>query len=257
MLLFENCKKLYENNVFRFSFGPMSIPYDYTGARDEFLASRKTAWLGVTLNISPVYDVIGEEAILLLNQTCVNRDFALTPVGGSKHVIICNEKGQMVADGVAMRLEEKRWRTYWLAPVLEYYLENSGLDVKGEWVMDEFFLQIDGPKSLEILEDAAQVDLHDIKFARNKKVEISGKSIVVHRLGMSGALAYEIHGKQEDAESVYNCIYDSLVKFDGRRQGFRNYTTINHTPGGYPNQGIHYNYPCYTSGEGLKEWVLK
>ena len=248
--------KLFENNFLRYCFGPMAIPYDNTGARDETLACRTTAALGIALNISPVYDVTGPDAIKFFNQTCTNRDFARTNVGGSKHVLICNDEGYMLADGVAMRIEENRWRTYWLAPVLEYYLETSGLDVKGTWVFDEFFIQIDGPKSLEIIEDAAQADAHDIKFARNKKMTIADKPVRVHRLGMSGALAYEIHGNQDDAEAVCDALCISLEKFGGRKQGFRNYINLNHTPGGYPNQGVHYLYPCYTSGEGLKNWVL-
>ena len=32
----------------------------------------------------------------------------------------------------------------------------------------EYFIQIAGEKSLEILEDAFQSDLHDIKFARHQ-----------------------------------------------------------------------------------------
>lgn len=256
-MIFSGNGKLFENNFFRYNFGPMSIPYDYTGIRDEFLASRKTAWLGIALNISPVYDVSGPDSIKFFNQTCTNRDFARTPVGGSKHVLICNNEGYMLADGVAMRVEKDRWRTYWLAPVLEYYLVTSGLDVQGTWVMDEFFLQVDGPKSLEIVEDAAQADAHDLKFGQNKKMTISGKDVTVHRLGMSGALAYEIHGNQADAEIITDTVCTSLEKYGGRRQGFRNYICVNHTAGGYPNQNVHFLYPSYCSGEGLREWVLK
>ena len=125
--------------------------------------------------------------------------------------------------------------------------------MKGEYV-DEFFFQIDGPKSLEIMEEACQCDLNDLKFARNKKARIAGKEVMVHRLGMSGALAYEVHGPAEDAEIVYCRLREIVEKFDGRMMGGANYL-LNHTVAGYPNQYIHFYYPFLSSGEGLAEFA--
>lgn len=233
------------------------LPYEFTGPKDEFLASRRTAWLGVNLNNTPVYDVSGPDAAKALNWIFVNKDFSLMKPGDSKHGLICNEQGKLIADGVVMCREEGVYRTYWLAPVLEYFINTSGLDVHGEYNPDEYFFQIDGPKSLEILEEATQTDLHDIKFGKNKKVKICGTDMIVHRLGMSGALAYEVHGAAEDAEVAYNRIRDILEKYDGRLQGTRNYSIINHTPAGYPNQLQHYSYPLFNSGEGLAQFAAQ
>ena len=228
---------------FQSLFGTL-LPSAFTGPRAEFLACRETAWLGVTLNSSPVFDIFGPDAVKFLNSVCVNRNFGVFPDGTSKHVLICNDEGKMLADGVMIKTEDDHFRTYWLAPVIHYYVMASGMDVQGEYVNDEYFFQIDGPKSLEILEKACQCDLHDIKFARNKKVKINGTDMLVHRLGMSGALAYEVHGKAKDAEVAYTRIREVLEEFGGKLQGFMNYPIINHTVGGYPNRfnifGIRY-----------------
>lgn len=232
------------------------LPYEYTGPESEYLACRESAWLGINLNNTPVYDVTGPDAAKLFNRVCVNRDFSIMKVGQSKHALICNEKGQMLADGVVMKREEG-YRTYWLAPVLQYYAETSGLDVKGEYCPDEYFFQIDGPKSLEILEKVCQCDLHDLKFAQNKKVTICGTDMVVHRLGMSGALAYEVHGAAKDAEVAYTKIREVLEEFGGKAQGVRSYGILNHTPAGYPNQLQHYAYAVLTSDPGLAEFEKK
>lgn len=232
------------------------LPWEFSGPKSEFLAARETAWLGVNLNTTPVYDVYGPDAAKLFNRVCVNRDFSLMTPGTSKHALICNEKGQMLADGVVMKREDG-FRTYWMAPVLQYYVLTSGLDVRGEYCPDEYFFQIDGPKSLEILEKACQCDLHDIKFAHNKKVTICGTEMVVHRLGMSGALGYEVHGMAKDAEVAYTKIREVLEEFGGKPQGVRNYGHINHTPAGYPNQLQHYAYPLLSSDPGLAEFAQK
>jgi glycine cleavage system aminomethyltransferase T len=226
-------------------------PFEYRSSREETLAARETAWLGVALNISPIFDIKGPDAVKFLNATCVNRDFGHFPDGTSKHVLICNDRGQMLADGVIIKVAEDHFRSYWLAPVIHYFLLTSGLDVEGEYISDEYFFQIDGPKSLEIMERATGTDLHDLRFARNKKITMLGADAVVHRLGMSGALAYEIHGGGEHADAVYARIREVLDEFGGVPQGTRNYVTMNHTVAGYPNQYLHFLYPWYTSGEGL------
>ncbi len=230
------------------------MPVAYTGPEDELLACRKTAWLGCFLNLSPVYDIWGPDAVKLLNKVCVNRDFAKLNIGGSRHAILCNDKGQMLADGVLMRKSEDRYRSYWLAPVLSYYVDTMGMDVQGEWIFNEFFFQIDGPKSLEIMEKAAHCDLHDLKFAQNKEIEVSGVKANIHRLGMSGCLGYEMHGDMKDAETFYGAVVKAGEEFGIRRLGFVQYCR-NHTQAGYPNQWIHFWYPRKDSGEGLAEYV--
>lgn len=230
------------------------MPLSFTSPEDELLACRKTAWLGCFLNLSPVYDVWGPDTVKLLNYITVNRDYARLKVGKSRHAILCNDKGQMLADGVLMRKDENVYRTYWLAPVISYYVDTLGLDVHGAWVHDEFFFQIDGPKSLEIMEKACQEDLHDLKFAQNKNIVIAGIPTTIHRLGMSGCLAYEMHGAFKDAETVYGAIYDAGVGYGIRKLAFPNYCR-NHTQAGYPNQWIHFWYPTLSSGESMKKYV--
>ena len=39
----------------------------------------------------------------------------------------------------------------------------------------EYFIQVDGEKSLEILENAFNQDLHDIRFATHRQIDVDGK----------------------------------------------------------------------------------
>ncbi|MCD7956092.1 MAG: hypothetical protein LUG93_10180 [Lachnospiraceae bacterium] len=100
-------------------------PYQFTTTKNELLGAREGAWLGVALSWSPVYDVTGPDAVKLFNKVCVNRDFSTLKVGKSRHAILCCETGQMLADGVLFRVEENRYRSYWLAPVLAYYVDKQ------------------------------------------------------------------------------------------------------------------------------------
>ena len=230
------------------------LPGEFRGPREEYLACRESAWLGVCLNTTPVFDVAGPDAAQFFEQTCVNHGFANMEVGSSKHALICNDKGQMIADGVVIR-RENDYRTYWLAPVLAFFAGASGLDIETAFDFDDYFFQVDGPKSLQILEEACECDLHDLKFAQNKVVTCCGTEMIVHRLGMSGALAYEVHGHADDSVVVYKKLRELVLKYGGECQGASDYGVINHTPAGYPNQLQHFSYPLLDSGEALAEFA--
>lgn len=59
-----------------------------------------------------------------------------------------------------------------------------------------FIFQFSGPLSLTILEKATKTDLHDLKFLEFRPVRIPeiDTELEICRIGMSGTLAYEIHG---------------------------------------------------------------
>lgn len=68
------------------------------------------------------YTITGPDAVKLLNYVTVNRDYAKLKVGGSRYAILCNEKGQILADGDIVRKEENMYWSFGLAPVLAYYM---------------------------------------------------------------------------------------------------------------------------------------
>ena len=151
-----------EGATLLFPQGSFITAYAYTGVEDEIKAYQTSAWIGTALMTSPIYDVYGPDAVKLMGQVCTN-DFTTLGMNGIRHAVMCNEKGQILTDGVVIRIGEDRYRTYWLDPVISYYVNTSDLDVHGENMSGkEYFIQIDGEKSLEILENAFQANLHDI-----------------------------------------------------------------------------------------------
>ena len=215
--------------------------YQYTNPRHELLGSRESAWVGMYLDSKlPRIDIVGPDATKVLNTFFVNRDYAKLKKGASRHALQCDENGFIVQSGIIMREGEEHYRSYNIFPFLP---EDSGFDVKWEFVPD-FFIQVDGPKSLEILENTFKADLHDLRFAHNKYVKFNGYDIFVHRIGMSGALAYELHGDPAAGEDLYNRICEVGKEYDIRRLGIRQYCS-SHTPGGYPNPAIHMAVPAF------------
>lgn len=242
----------------RWYLGPYEFAFEYTGYQDEILASKTGANLCVTLFSSPIYDVKGADVIKFMNSICVNDFSTLKETGRIRHGIICNDKGLILTDGVVMKVSEDTLRTYWLQPVISYYLEEAqkkGLDIQGfDMSFKEYFLQVDGVKSLEILEKASESDLHDIEFARQRMVKIAGKDVRILRLGMSGTLAYELHGPMEEAEEVYAKIWEAGQEFGIKKMGFLSYC-MQHTEAGFPNINLHYPMPWFESDPGLAAYL--
>ena len=93
-----------------------------------------------------------------------------------------------------------------------------------------------------MLESATGDDLHDLKFIHHRMSSINGMEVRILRLGMAGSLAYELHGRTEDAIPVYQAILKAGESFGIRRLGHRAYM-MNHTENGFPQAYYHFPYP--------------
>src|SRR3546814_9799206 len=129
------------------------------------------------------------------------------------------------------------------------------MDVQGVDIsFREYFYQIDGVKSLEILELAAECDMHDVKFARTRMIKIAGKDVRLIRLVMSGTLGYEIHGPSEDGDAVYQKIWEVGQSLGLKKLGWEAYC-MNHTEGGFPNIYVHYQIGRASCRERVCQYV--
>lgn len=233
------------------------LPYEYGGVKHEIAGYQGSAWIGTTLMISPVYDIIGSDTVEFLNSICVN-DFTKLTKEGLRHAILCNEKGQILTDGVVIKIEEDHYRTYWLNPPIDYYVKNSDLDVRGvDMSGKEYFIQIAGERSLEILENVFEKDLHDIRFATHRKEMLGDKEAEIIRLGMSGNLAYEIHGPMEEFNEVYKKVWEIGLRFGARKLGMHAYNLFNHTEAGFPNIHIHYPLPWFETDDEMTKYMYE
>lgn len=246
---------IYDGAYLQLSNGIATIPFEYTGWRDEAQAAEKTAYLGTSLmDTWPVYDVSGPDVTKFFNNFFVNK-FNKLKVGGIRHGILCNEKGHIMADGVIMKIKEDTLRCYGLVPCISFLVEKYGQNysIKGQDISGtETFFQIAGPESYNIISEAVGHDkkLDELKFAHHAIFKIAGKNVRILRLGMTGNLAYEVHSCMEDGAPVYDTIW-SVGKPKGMRKiGMQTYL-MSHTPGGMPNLVDHYPLPWFESENGV------
>lgn len=235
-----------------------TIPFSHTGIKNEITSYLETAWIGTALHqVSPIYDIKGPDALEFMQKICVN-DFSNLGLTGMRHAVIVNEDGLLMTDGVVVKLADNHYRTYWLNAPIDYYVQNTDLNIEGvDMTGQEYIIQIDGEKSLEILEDAFKKDLHDIKFAKHRKEMMGQYEVDILRLSMTGNLGYEIHGPMDDFNEVYQLIWKSGKKFEAKQLGLESYNTINHTEAGFPNINLHYPLPWFETNEDMTNYMLE
>jgi glycine cleavage system aminomethyltransferase T len=228
--------------------GGFVTPGVFTNTKDEAMLSRKAAYIHGGLNPSLIYRITGPDALRLLSEHSVN-SFAKWNTGAAKHVIMCNDDGLIMTHGVTIRLGEDDFMTFWLMPWVNFLAESGDYDVKGENLTGKVFLfQIGGPRALEVLEAATQDDLHHIRYMRSGPTKIAGADVsvatdvTVLRVGMTGALAYEVHGPIEQAQEVYKAILKAGEPFGLQRIGSAHDT---HTENGFSQGYMHFLHPWY------------
>ena len=217
---------------------------EYTGWRDETLAWHLTCSLSANISPSPVTTIRGPEAIDFMRENFVN-NIDKWEIGASKNGLMLLEDGTIAAQGVIIRSDKQEYQCFWLSPFIDYRFSLKDWDATCETTLDKVFVyQLQGPKSLQILEEATGDNLHDIAFCRSKMTQIDDVSVRILRFGMGNSLGYEVHGDSEFAQQVHRRLLEVGMPYGIRRMGEQAYS-MNHTTGGSQQAGFHFDVSLF------------
>ena len=209
--------------------------YTFTGWQDENLAWKDACAIFAGLSVNPVARLTGPDVLRLLSDTTTN-SFARFPVGRIKHTVMCDDEGRVLTHGLAVRIAEGEVMAYTLTPWLNYAAAKGHYDVTFEDRQNlEFNFQCTGPRTLEMLEAATGDCLHNIPFMGWGASSIHGKPVRIYRMGMSGNLAYEVHGDMADARELYTAVVEAGRPFDIKQIGWLSYAS-QHPDGGFQQE---------------------
>lgn len=221
---------LYHANTKGLAVTPLRA-WAFNGWRTEALSWHRSCYIhGGLSGVGPV-SIKGPQALDYLQGLCIN-SFAKFPVGTMKHAIMCNEEGLIAAHGIVERVAEDHFLSFAGGPPGATARAASGHDVEIE-VLNWYLFQIAGPTSLQLLEKITGESLRDLRFLRFRQTMIAGRPCEIARLGMTGGLAYELHGPMEDAAAIYDAVYQAGLEFGIERLGWGSYL-VNHIEGGFP-----------------------
>ena len=140
-------------------------------------------------------EIAGPDAAAFV-QLLTPRNLSQCAVGQCKYVLITNEAGGILNDPVLLRLEENRfWLSLADSDVLMWaqgVATHADLDVEIRQP-DVSPLQLQGPKSGDIMAALFGESIRDLKYYWLDHFELDGIPLVISRTGWSSELGYELY----------------------------------------------------------------
>lgn len=175
-------------------YNHMYIPRDFGDPEQNFWNLVNDAIL-CDVGVERQVEITGPDAAKFA-QLLTPRDLSKMAVGQCKYVLITNADGGILNDPIMLRLAENH---YWISLADSDILLwaqgvhlNSGLDVTIR-EPDVSPLQLQGPKSGEIMRALFGDSIMDLKYYWLREVELDGIPLIVSRTGWSSELGYELY----------------------------------------------------------------
>jgi aminomethyltransferase len=195
-------------------FGGWDMPVQYSaGTIDEHMAVRTACGLFDVSHMGEI-EIRGPQALDLIQHVTTN-DAAKLTEGQIQYSALTYPEGTFVDDILVHHLDRNHY----------FICVNAGNSDKDfEWISRHASaydaevtnssanyaqLAIQGPKSLEILQPLADVELGEVKYYWFKRGNVSGVPAIIARTGYTGEDGFEIYFDPQESERVWNEILEN------------------------------------------------
>lgn len=175
-------------------YNHMYIPRSFGDAEQNFWNLVNDAIL-CDVAVERQVEITGPDASKFI-QMLTPRDLSKLKVGQCKYILITNAEGGILNDPILLRLAENH---YWISLADSDILLwaqgvaiHSGMDVVIT-EPDVSPLQLQGPKSGEVMKALFGGDIMDLKYYWLRELDLDGISLIVSRTGWSSELGYELY----------------------------------------------------------------
>jgi aminomethyltransferase len=194
-------------------FAGFNMPVRYTSDIEEHLTVRKG--IGV-FDVSHMGEFFlkGPDALSLIQKVSSNDASKLVP-GKAQYSCLPNEKGGIVDDLIVYKIADEDYMLVVNASNIDKDL--NWIREQDEWGVDFYnasddysLFAVQGPKATTVLQKITKLELEDIPFYHFKVGEIGGvDDVIVSATGYTGAGGFELYVKNEDAEKVWNSVFEA------------------------------------------------
>ncbi|HKY47255.1 MAG TPA: glycine cleavage T C-terminal barrel domain-containing protein [Acidimicrobiia bacterium] len=200
-------------------YNHMYFPIRFGTFEEEFdaLLNHVTLW---DVAVERCLEISGPDGFQFA-QLLTPRDLSKCAVGQAKYVLICDSDGGIINDPVLTRMaEDKFWFALASSDALLFArgLKNAypDLDVVIREA-DVAPLQIQGPKSKELMVDLLGEEIGKLRYYYWTNGEIAGAPVVVTRTGWTSEVGYEVYLTDTSKGTE---VYEAIMKA-GERHGLR------------------------------------
>jgi glycine cleavage system aminomethyltransferase T len=175
-------------------YNHMYIPRDFGDPQKNFWNLVNSVIL-CDVAVERQVEITGPDAAKLV-QSLICRDLSRCAVGQCKYVLVTNAAGGILNDPIMLRLAENHfWISLADSDILLWaqgVAVNSGLDVT-ICEPDASPLQLQGPKSGEVMQALFGESILDLKYYWLREYELDGIPLIISRTGWSSELGYELY----------------------------------------------------------------
>jgi vanillate/3-O-methylgallate O-demethylase len=234
---------------------PTVRAWEFNGWRTESMSWKTGCYIHAGLSRTGPISIRGPGAQQYLQGLVIN-SLAKFPVGNMKHAVMCSEDGLIAAHGIIERKGEDHFESFAGGPPGSIAKVEVPPDVEIKR-LDHYLFQIAGPTSLQVLEKVTGENVRDVGFLRFRDTRVNGIKTEVARIGMTGNLAYELHGPIEDGPAIYEAVYQAGQELGIERLGWGTYL-VNHVEGGFPQHTWTFigAVPASNWPEVMKRWQV-
>ena len=198
-------------------FAGYNMPITYEGVNAEHETVRNA--VGV-FDVSHMGEFLlsGPNALALIQKVCSN-DASTLIIGKAQYSCLPNEDGGIIDDLIIYKMKEE-----------EYLLvvNASNIDKDWEWISarndvgadmknlsDEYSLfAIQGPKAVEAMQTLSSLDLASIPYYHFEVGDFAGfDNVIISATGYTGSGGFEIYCKNDQAEAIWNKVFEAGVAF--------------------------------------------
>ena len=175
-------------------YNHMYIPRDFGSPEQNFWNLVNDAIL-CDVAVERQVEITGPDAAQFV-QTLTSRDLSKMAVGQCKYILISNAEGGILNDPILLRLAENHfWTSLADSDILLWaqgVAVHAGMNVSIR-EPDVSPLQLQGPKSGEVMRALFGDSIMDLKYYWLRQVELDGIPLIVSRTGWSSELGYELY----------------------------------------------------------------
>ena len=193
-------------------FAGFEMPVRYSSDKEEHMCVRNGVGVFDVSHMGE-FMVRGEKALELIQWVSSN-DASKLVDGQAQYSCLPNDTGGIVDDLIIYKIQDNEYMLVVNASNMEkdwnWISSQNTMGAEMENISDDIvLLAIQGPKAVETLQKLTDVDLGSVGFYKFTKGILAGSEMIISGTGYTGSGGFELYIQKEDAESVWNQIFEA------------------------------------------------
>jgi aminomethyltransferase len=198
-------------------FAGYNMPVQYEGVNAEHEIVRNGVGVFDVSHMGEFF-LKGENALALIQKVTSN-DASKLVNGKAQYSCLPNANGGIVDDLIVYKIEDNHYLLVVNASNIEkdwnWISLHNDLGVEMTNASDQYsLLAIQGPKAAQAMQSLTHIDLANMGYYTFQIGDFAGKqNVIVSATGYTGSGGFEIYFKNEDAESIWNKVFEAGAAF--------------------------------------------